>query len=315
MDTSMEALSMLAGAGASWISLFPFYAMFRCAVSSLKILPKAGFILLMILFWPWGFLVYAFTLGREKILQFGATFISIVIIISFVYAGIWNRRVKEGEDPKKDVWGVVAYATTVNTISSLTRPVYYYKILTGEVKSPEIRMPAFGGLSYQSVASFGPPEDSDADDYDSAVNYFDEISPKSKSPGGVGLNSVKLGPVTQEQRRKLPKKLEVEFEGGARFPVEMGSGERDALMIKAAREGNLDTVRELVRLGAGSSALSDSGYTPLMEAVQYGYEDIARFLIENGADIRYQAEDGETALTLAQKNFRKETEALLAEKL
>lgn len=308
MDTPMGVLAGFASIVVSSLSFFPIYALYRCAVAPINFAAKAAFMLLMLLFWPWGFLVYAFTLGRERVLQTGALFISLVIIVSFVYAGIWNRRVKEGEDPKKDVWGVIAYVSTVNTINSLTRPVYYYKVLTGQVKNPAGGMSPLQGKTYRSTVTAGSGGVSRTSSYSS-----DESS--EKDSGGFRLDKVKLGPVTEEQRRKLPQKLEVEFEGGVRFPVDMGSGERDSRLIQAVREGDMNVVRELVRLGAGPSALSDSGYTPLMEAVQYGYEDIARFLIESGADINYQAEDGETALTLAQKNFRKETEAFLSKRL
>ena len=41
----------------------------------------------------------------------------------------------------------------------------------------------------------------------------------------------------------------------------------------------------------------DSGSTPLMMASTYGFEDIARMLIEKGADVNLQANNGATALT------------------
>ena len=44
------------------------------------------------------------------------------------------------------------------------------------------------------------------------------------------------------------------------------------------------------------------GMAPLLYAVKWGYDDIARLLIEKGADINIQAVNGDTALSIALKN-------------
>jgi ankyrin repeat protein len=65
----------------------------------------------------------------------------------------------------------------------------------------------------------------------------------------------------------------------------------------AAREGQMDAVRELVTGGANINLQSGSDRTPPMtEAIINGHLDIAKFLLEHGADPKIANADGLTAL-------------------
>src|SRR4051812_39143023 len=73
----------------------------------------------------------------------------------------------------------------------------------------------------------------------------------------------------------------------------------DAL-LRAAREGNADTVKALLSSpGADVNATDERGSTPLIEAARYGHDDVARALLAAGADTKARDRDGKTALMLA----------------
>jgi hypothetical protein len=55
----------------------------------------------------------------------------------------------------------------------------------------------------------------------------------------------------------------------------------------AAYEGHIEVVKVLVGRGANVNARSNDGWTPLLSAAKGGYPDIAKLLIESGADIDY----------------------------
>lgn len=73
----------------------------------------------------------------------------------------------------------------------------------------------------------------------------------------------------------------------------------DAL-LRAAREGNADTVKALLSSpGADVNATDERGSTALLEAARYGHDDVARALIAAGANIKARDHEGKTALMLA----------------
>jgi ankyrin repeat protein len=55
----------------------------------------------------------------------------------------------------------------------------------------------------------------------------------------------------------------------------------------------------LIERGADVTAQNNDGETPLHLALQRGQVDVARMLIERGADVTAQNNDGETPLHLA----------------
>lgn len=71
-------------------------------------------------------------------------------------------------------------------------------------------------------------------------------------------------------------------------------------LLKAAREGNADTVKALLSSpGADVNATDERGSTPLIEAARYGHDDVARALVAAGANTKARDNDGKTALMLA----------------
>jgi len=63
-----------------------------------------------------------------------------------------------------------------------------------------------------------------------------------------------------------------------------------------SREGYADVARMLVERGADVSAQAEDGRTPLHSASWGGHVDVARMLVERGADVSAQDEDGGTPL-------------------
>lgn len=91
-------------------------------------------------------------------------------------------------------------------------------------------------------------------------------------------------------------------------------------LMHAARAGDRTEVERLMREGADVNAVvptrdlrefiafisfmqqlpeSDIGYTPLLYAVEGGSFEVARLLIERGADVHHEARGGQTALSMA----------------
>ena len=67
------------------------------------------------------------------------------------------------------------------------------------------------------------------------------------------------------------------------------------------RQGHVDVARMLVERGADVSAQDGDGRRPLHWASRYGYVDMARMLVERGADVSAQDKDGSTPLHWASK--------------
>ncbi|MCM8776302.1 MAG: ankyrin repeat domain-containing protein [Candidatus Omnitrophica bacterium] len=88
-------------------------------------------------------------------------------------------------------------------------------------------------------------------------------------------------------------------------------------LIEAVRNNDLDTVRGLVSQGGDVNTRTPMGYSLLMEAASLGYTEMVLYLLDHGGRPDVTAEDGETALSLAVKNYRPEIAEILkkAEKI
>jgi hypothetical protein len=62
----------------------------------------------------------------------------------------------------------------------------------------------------------------------------------------------------------------------------------------------------LIDHGANINAQDDDGYTPLIVACYKGLADIAQLLIEKGADVNAKDHEGLTALRLAENDDLKQ---------
>ena len=89
---------------------------------------------------------------------------------------------------------------------------------------------------------------------------------------------------------------------------------RASPLYLASRGGHVDVARMLVDCGADVSAQTDRGWTALHWASRCGHVDLARMLVERGADVSAQNKVGETALHLALENGHGDVARLLVER-
>jgi ankyrin repeat protein len=89
--------------------------------------------------------------------------------------------------------------------------------------------------------------------------------------------------------------------------------EQDPLYDATIR-ASVDGVKQALAEGADINRQSDNGYTALMWACSWasrpGYSDVAKYLIEAGADVNAKTADGKTPLSLAGSSNAEITEIL-----
>jgi hypothetical protein len=93
--------------------------------------------------------------------------------------------------------------------------------------------------------------------------------------------------------KKLPTGIEDEYI--AKKPE--GCGE----FLKAINLGDLHRVKTFVENGIKVNSCTVYGTTPLMFATNKGYYDIAKYLLDHGANPRAKTRSGDTALSLAER--------------
>ena len=63
-----------------------------------------------------------------------------------------------------------------------------------------------------------------------------------------------------------------------------------------AEKGHLDVARDLIEAGADVNAKDNDGFTPLSICAEKGHLEVSRALIEKGADVNAKEDDGVTPL-------------------
>ncbi|KAB8234081.1 Ankyrin-2 [Aspergillus alliaceus] len=96
-------------------------------------------------------------------------------------------------------------------------------------------------------------------------------------------------------------------------PLDQRKHTGETVLHAAARQNNVDGIRQLLRAGATVDSSDRYIWTPLHLAARYGYVDIVRILVEAGADINRQGFHGWTALHFAVRERHLKCEELLLE--
>ncbi len=295
----LSILSML-------IAFFPLYALYCCVKNPMSFGWKVLHVLLMLVFWPLGIIPYAFTKSREIIVQAVAGVLVVVLVSSFLYAGEWRQSRKAGQSSSNDP-RALAVVVSAAAVACLIRPYVWFLAATGKLGKDEGSGKGFTqGAKVKRTFSIS-----------SSGNQTTVTETREQN---LLLNTGKpavtfhLGAVSKEDQQELPADLKVVSDGGAELPLETGESSADDALIAASQNGDLEALKTALKDGARIDAVSSENYTALMEASQYGYTALVELLISQGADPAYQSPDGETALSLARQNFRKDIEELLKSK-
>ena len=91
------------------------------------------------------------------------------------------------------------------------------------------------------------------------------------------------------------------------------SRRREKDLIRAAEDGRLDLVRNLLQAGASPDAKSDGDVTVLMWAAARGHVEVVTVLLESGADLSARTRKGRTAIDIATQEGHDHVAALLRE--
>ena len=100
---------------------------------------------------------------------------------------------------------------------------------------------------------------------------------------------------------------------GANLDTEMLAEVQKSISL-ASRFGEVEVARLLIQRGADVSTADENGNTPLHIASEYGNQEVARLLIEQGADISAATKDGAAPLHNASQNGHQEVTRLLVER-
>lgn len=95
--------------------------------------------------------------------------------------------------------------------------------------------------------------------------------------------------------------------------VSAESPERDRVLVQAAFDGDLATVRSVVEKGASLEATAPKGRTAMHWAAVNGHLEVIEFLGERGANVNARDSDGKTPLMFAVKGKHADIVAYLLE--
>jgi beta-lactamase regulating signal transducer with metallopeptidase domain len=111
----------------------------------------------------------------------------------------------------------------------------------------------------------------------------------------------------EDQASRLGNKIQAQRTPGLRK-----SRALDVALFEAAREGDIDGVKELLAAGANASAKIEGDGSPLMGAAEAGRVDILRLLLDAGADPNGVVEgDGSPLIKAAQRGVLEQVQLLI----
>ena len=126
------------------------------------------------------------------------------------------------------------------------------------------------------------------------------ISGGQSAGGAAGDNGAPTGTKTEQSLRKHGA-WDGQLDVNARVKPEGGAGNTSHLHV-AAVENDMESAKWLIDNGADVNAQSEDGKTPLHLAAYGDRQDIANMLIAKGADVNAKDEDGATPLHVAALN-------------
>ena len=88
---------------------------------------------------------------------------------------------------------------------------------------------------------------------------------------------------------------------------------REKELIRAAEDGRLDLVQNLLQAGTDPDAKSDDDVTVLMWAAARGHVEVVKLLLESGAEPNARTRKGRTAIEIAVQEGHDNVAALLRE--
>ena len=88
---------------------------------------------------------------------------------------------------------------------------------------------------------------------------------------------------------------------------------REKGLIRAAEDGRLDLVRNLLEAGANPNAKSDGDVTVLIWAAARGHVEVVKVLLQSGAEPNARTRKGRTAIEIAMQEGHDHVAALLRE--
>ena len=95
------------------------------------------------------------------------------------------------------------------------------------------------------------------------------------------------------------------------FPAILRNDKGDSLLMLASYHGHFDVAKLLLEHGADTETCNDNGQTPIAGAAYKGDLPMVRLLLEHGAHVEGMAPDGKTALMFAAMFNRTEVVSLL----
>ena len=118
-----------------------------------------------------------------------------------------------------------------------------------------------------------------------------------------------------ESQQSVPQAESEPVESVAEVPAKPSNSEADRALLKAAKEGNIEAVKQHLAAGTDVNAFDRRGWTPLHYVAAYsGHKEIAELLIAKGADVNAMRDGGVTPLNNAALGDHKEiAELLIAE--